>query len=84
MQKHEEHHYVSILLAVLLFCAASCAVLAVATKAFGNTINLPYVARSRQEPTIIAATSTPWVSIGGPYVPPTQTPTITPAPRVQP
>jgi len=57
----------------------------IADYAWGNTINLPYVARSRSEPTIaVDATATPWVSVGGPYVPPTLTPTVTPEPMVQP
>jgi len=46
---------------------------------YGNTINLPYVARSRPEPTIaVDATATPFVSIGPPWVGDTPTPTITP------
>lgn len=70
--------------------AAGCALVALffwiigEVSADSGNIYLPNVSSRKPEPTIIAATSTPWVSIGGPYVPPTQTPTVTPAPRVQP
>jgi len=47
--------------------------------ASANTINLPIVSQSKREPTI-----TPWGSVGGPWVGPTQTPTVTPPPMVQP
>lgn len=69
--------------AIILAAALVVFLLAlVADYAFGNTINLPYVARSRPEPTIEIpeATATPFVSVGPPWVGDTPTPTITPEP----
>jgi len=71
MNRNEEHHYASILLAVLLFCAASCAVLAVATKAFGQTIYMPQVSQ-RCNPcahSVPMPTATPTPTIGEPPMP---------------
>lgn len=51
----------------------------IADYAWGNTINLPIVSQSKREPTI-----TPFVSVGGPWIAPTQTPTVTPPPMEAP
>lgn len=65
--------------------AAGCALVALffwiigAVSADSGNIYLPNVQRSKAEPTVaVDATPTPYVSVGSPYVPPTQTPTITP------
>ena len=60
----------------------------IADYAFGEMRPVAYlsiVQNAKAEPTIAAGpTATPWVSVGGPYVPPTLTPTVTPEPMVKP